>query len=388
MLQHLTSPLKYLFQWIKNNPWKWNLVMIIAFALILLNSRIYISYHELIRGEWNVGEVFKFNGARTTTSTPTTKSLPSKYQLFKATTPTIPTASPGTTTPPRPTTPPRTTPPPRTTANTSTYSPTYKCDDFLLFANSFKDGRGLGNQIFNLAAGHLFAKMTKRRLALNNSILNNIGLEEVFDYHYERFNQSNCQFYTISDLHSLGYNPDVEKNSELFNLTANKTILTNGFFQSWKYTLDEKPLRNVYLNFKTDIKSSIENYFTSINPANWRASTFTRVGVHVRRGDVLTDSKVKFGYTTPKASYFINAMLYILSLYKRVQFIIVTNDKIWAEKEIQPKPFLSRNYTTQDNFNILISTFDSAAHDLAILAMCHHTIISTGTFGWSPVAMW
>jgi len=46
------------------------------------------------------------------------------------------------------------------------------------------------------------------------------------------------------------------------------------------------------------------------------------VGIHVRRGDMMNEDKVEYGYTTPDEAYFAHAMRYFVDLFERIQFIV------------------------------------------------------------------
>ena len=259
-----------------------------------------------------------------------------------------------------------------------------KCDDFVVFSNSMKDGRGLGNQISTMVAGLMVAELTGRYLAMNSSILNETDLESIFTHRYKRTSMI-CDLYPFSDIMNLAYNPLVEQFSkatksklyEKTNKILGKTIVLGGFFQSWKYAIDEYNIKKKYLKINDKYKNFSKNFFKASLPDYWVPHTFTRVGVHVRRGDVLTPHSIKFGYTTPQASYFHKAMKHIVSIFKKVQFFIVSNDIKWCKQNL--------NITDQFNktqVNITFSEGNDFLKDFSILAFCHHTIMSTGTFGW------
>ena len=273
---------------------------------------------------------------------------------------------------------PRTTPVPTMTVNRK-----YGCSDYVIFSNGFQDGRRLGNQIFNYAVGLYVAELTGRRLGINESGFSHTGalteLEKVFQLNFDRYNET-CPVYHISDAMSLAYNKDFEKiihNREEF---SNKTINLSGFFQSWKYTRMEDVLRS-RLVFKDDLMVYAENFLRANIPPGWNQGFFTRVGIHVRRDDVVENQeKVDFGYTTPGPSYFKRAMQHMVDMYTRVQFLVVTDDSKWVTGNLSPD--LVEKKDTMTRVNVTVCKGNSAGQDLAILSLCDHTIISTGTFGW------
>ncbi len=101
---------------------------------------------------------------------------------------------------------------------------------------------------------------------------------------------------------------------------------------------------------------------------------YIKVGIHVRRGDFLHAHIHKYGYTVADAGYFSRAMAYFTERYARVQFVVCSDDIGWAEQNILPK----RNSDTRITFSRGHRDFE----DLAILALCDHTIMSVGSFGW------
>ena len=93
-----------------------------------------------------------------------------------------------------------------------------------------------------------------------------------------------------------------------------------------------------------------------------------------------TKRKVQFGYTTLGPSYFKRAMQHMADMYTRVQFLVVTDDSKWVTENLSPN--LVEKKDTMTRVNVTVCKGNSAGHDLAILSMCDHTIISTGTYGW------
>ncbi|ESO06554.1 hypothetical protein HELRODRAFT_160736 [Helobdella robusta] len=182
---------------------------------------------------------------------------------------------------------------------------------------------GIGNQIFELVAGLRVANVFGRRVAVSTSSVKSLGLESVFDFTYERLDERKCEKYIIKDFPNLGYNPSFDNIKENFSeKSTNKLIIKKGFFQTWKYAMDGSLIRQKFLNFKEIIQISVDNYFLNLKLGNWTRSTYDRVGIHVRRRDILSKFYINYGYTTPQASYFIKGMLHCLMIFKQVQFIV------------------------------------------------------------------
>lgn len=128
------------------------------------------------------------------------------------------------------------------------------------------------------------------------------------------------------------------------------------------------------------MQSFAETFLESSLPPGWTLG-FTRVAVHVRRGDqahLVTGTTNKTGFTVPDSSYFTRAMEHFLSRYGRVQFIVASDDLPWARENVRAPSGLK-----SDRVNV---TYTAATHspgqDLAILASCDHVIMSMGSYGW------
>ncbi|ELU06265.1 hypothetical protein CAPTEDRAFT_116007 [Capitella teleta] len=72
--------------------------------------------------------------------------------------------------------------------------------------------------------------------------------------------------------------------------------------------------------------------------------------------------------TIAGASYFHKAMDLMLNKYPNAFFIVASDDMAWAKTTLGSRA--------------IMTPFRSAQHDLALLASCQHTIISSGTFSW------
>ena len=111
---------------------------------------------------------------------------------------------------------------------------------------------------------------------------------------------------------------------------------------------------------------------------SWNSS-FLRIGVHVRVGDVLSTGNLLFGFTVPAASYFIQAANYLTAnVTSPVQFIVATNGLQWTKKHIA----LEAVYRNRSNTSVVYSERNSAGFDMALLASCDALILSTGSYGW------
>ncbi len=93
-------------------------------------------------------------------------------------------------------------------------------------------------------------------------------------------------------------------------------------------------------------------------------SNFTWIGVHVKRIGLYKDS-------LSSDVYIFNAMKYFSKKYQNCIFIMASDDK----------EHCTRTFRQEKNVIITPQHF-SSSEDLAALALCQHSIITVGTFGW------
>jgi len=91
--------------------------------------------------------------------------------------------------------------------------------------------------------------------------------------------------------------------------------------------------------------------------------------IHIRRTDLTKARYVREGYVRPTAEYFRRAMSYFTDCLERVLFVVLSDDQAWCRIHI--------NATY-----IVYSSGHSPIVDMAIAALCDHTIITVGTYGW------
>ena len=111
-------------------------------------------------------------------------------------------------------------------------------------------------------------------------------------------------------------------------------------------------------------------------------SNAIRVGIHVRRTDMIHQVSVNF---------FAQAQNYFREKFKNVIFIIVSDDIKWVKENLKSKDtFIASNEVTNENDATFLHDSDNdfeTGVDFAILAtQCEHMIISHGTFGfWAAI---
>ncbi|KAK3095247.1 hypothetical protein FSP39_012129 [Pinctada imbricata] len=148
------------------------------------------------------------------------------------------------------------------------------------------------------------------------------------------------------------------------NLTHDKNYTLGGYYQSWKYFDFVSDLVRKSFKFKSQherkAKIAIETYARGNRPS---------VGVHVRRSDMASTRELRRGYNVAPKSYFQKAFEFFRKNLTDPVFLIISDDLRWSKANLQAEDVS------------FVSTGDPGA-DLAILASCNHSIVSTGSFGW------
>ena len=158
------------------------------------------------------------------------------------------------------------------------------------------------------------------------------------------------------------------------HLKTGRNVEMVGYLQSWKYFSNFEDEVRRQLRFVDGIRTRAEAYIRSVVERHFgrNSSDAVTVGIHVRRGDMTSEESYQHGYSVANADYIKSAMFYFQTKYKRVVFIVCTDDVTWCERKVSPldkRVAISQNARTD-------------AADLAILSRCQHSIITTGTFGW------
>ena len=147
-----------------------------------------------------------------------------------------------------------------------------------------------------------------------------------------------------------------------------------GYFQSWKYFENvQHELRTSHFVFDKYYMKKAEKFFRKKVPEELQDLSVVRVGVHIRRGDMLTKEKVDYGYTVGDREYIETAMKYFRDKYSKIVFIIVSENHDWFKEEFGE---------SEENYGVILSKESKPAVDMAILSLCNHTIITVGSFGW------
>ncbi|XP_033730736.1 galactoside 2-alpha-L-fucosyltransferase 2-like, partial [Pecten maximus] len=173
----------------------------------------------------------------------------------------------------------------------------------------------------------------------------------------------------------VSFNQTRPRYFEQFRLSETNAscVRIEGFLQSWKHFKDHFDDIRYQFTWRTSFREKAIHKIERLKKQTWPnvpSSKITTVGIHVRRGDYVTEKR-------PMADreYFEYAKRYFLKIFSNVLFIVTTSpnerDQMWCINNIQ----------NGSGLTVLASSNDSFV-DLALLSLTDHVIISTGTFGW------
>jgi hypothetical protein len=143
-------------------------------------------------------------------------------------------------------------------------------------------------------------------------------------------------------------------------------VYLDGYWQSEKY-------------FQT-IAGLIREQFTVRTPPDAKNLEFVQrikscesVGLHLRRGDYATNPEFHRVHGLCAAKYYVQAVEHLLSELQAPEFFVFTDDPQWAKQNLRiPSPFVVVDH------NGPLRDYE----DLRLLSLCKHTIIANSTFSW------
>ena len=148
---------------------------------------------------------------------------------------------------------------------------------------------------------------------------------------------------------------------KLFQPNTYQTIELTGYWQAQKHFVNQTDHIRRQLRFKQSILDPVKRFIQT----EIKNNISNLVGIHIRRGDFVGARSVS------SDKYIFAGMAYFMRKYGPSHFIFVSDDKSYCRKV-----FGKRNdtYFTPDSF--------TPAQDMAMITLCHHAIITVGTYGW------
>lgn len=249
---------------------------------------------------------------------------------------------------------------------------------------------GLGNQMFQYAAGRRAAYVNKTELKLDTSWFKNPEGAIKRDYLLDIFNIKEI-FATKQEIDKLkGENQGllvlfykkilkltkpyykrsyvVEKyfhfDPNILKISGNTYL--EGSWQSEKYFGDIKDIVQQEFTFKGEPDEENKKIINQIVNSN-------SVSIHIRRGDYAYDRKTHECHGVCDVDYYSKAVLLISSKIDKPKFFIFSDNPKWAKKNLKlryPNIIVDHNFQKKDY------------EDLRLMSFCKQNIIANSTFSW------
>jgi hypothetical protein len=247
---------------------------------------------------------------------------------------------------------------------------------------------GLGNQMFQYAAGRRLAHVHKTELKLDVSWFSEIAaIDTKRKYELAPFNLS-ARFASSEEIAKCK-GPELLRRIAWLFPTALPFFGKRHVYEKY-FHFDPAVLTlsdNVYLEgywqcprYFEDIEDIIRNEFTVTPPpdATNRAmaeeiARSESVSVHVRRGDYVSNPSTNEYHGVCSLEYYQAAVKSILNCVSKPHFFIFSDDPVWAKKNlsvITPHTVIDRNGP------------DKAYEDMRLMSLCKHHIIANSSFSW------
>jgi hypothetical protein len=237
---------------------------------------------------------------------------------------------------------------------------------------------GLGNQMFQFAAGYVAAKKCEVNLSLDLSwfnrrqLHNGFELEKVFNiYSKVNFLNNTLSFKSINFKEILNkfdrtfqtYNePHFHYTPKILNIP--KRSFLKGYWQSELYFKD----------FTADIRK-VFNFYNPMDKKNYlvadQINQNNSISIHVRRGDYLL--KTNINHNVDLKEYYLTAIEKTSILFDNPKYFIFTDDPLWVAKNFT----LNYSFTVVD-INCGIDSF----YDMHLMSLCKCNIIANSSFSW------
>ncbi|MBK9328469.1 MAG: alpha-1,2-fucosyltransferase [Sphingobacteriales bacterium] len=244
---------------------------------------------------------------------------------------------------------------------------------------------GLGNQLFQYAAGRHLAHLNNADLYLDISKLNLSGEgRPLWKYELGSFNVkcSLADERMLHDFHGTGFSVKERVITQLISFGKNKKYTSNqygfdthflelkgnyyvrGYFLSEKYFKEIADIIRDEITIKQDFKPMDDRLISQIKNSK-------SIAIHIRRGDYIRNLSSMDAHGLCSKDYYTKAIEWIKSeLGEEVHFYLFTDDEAWVRKEM-----------IWDINSTLISN-KSTVEDFYLMSLCKHNIIANSTFSW------
>jgi hypothetical protein len=238
---------------------------------------------------------------------------------------------------------------------------------------------GLGNQMFQYAAGMALARRLGVELLLDlrafqNYTLHNYGLNKfqicaalADPVRLKRWPQWSIRPYKLAQRLGLPvkcYNePSMGYDSRWSS--SNPGTLISGNFQSEKYFIDIATILRKEFTLRQPMSGA------NIELSQKMQSTES-VMLHVRRGDYVNNLQTLSIHGVCSLDYYHRAISQIRSQVNQPHFFVFSNDLAWAKEHLH----------MSDDVTFVQGNDSSPEIDMLLMSKCRHHILANSTFSW------
>jgi hypothetical protein len=248
---------------------------------------------------------------------------------------------------------------------------------------------GLGNQMFQYAAGKYLAHLHQTDLLVDSSFLDknpngaytkrklelsvfNLDLKIATSEDIKKFNTEGSNKYSralqrhlpilFNNLYAA--ESGIQYQKEFLNYPKNTYL--DGFWQSERYF---KPIESVLLKEftpKENLNSENQNWLNKI-------SNCESVSLHIRRGDYISNKNAQQHHGNLGLDYYKNALNLIKEVFQNTEVFIFSDDLDWCNANLKLDGVVHYvNANQQQNFHL----------DMYLMSHCKHNVIANSSFSW------
>jgi hypothetical protein len=246
---------------------------------------------------------------------------------------------------------------------------------------------GLGNQMFQYAAGRCLAHLHRTELKLDLSYLNKDPQNkytrrdyklDVFHIKAESANENDIKPFLPLDRGKI-FNTLMRKLPILYSrVVANesghkfmkefysfpKHVYLNGFWQSEHYFEPAREIIREEFRIKEALNEENSELCNTIQNSN-------SVSLHIRRGDYVTNKESNSYHGVCSLEYYEAAINYLKKDLSDLHIFVFSDDMEWAKANL--KTNVKIDFVQQNNPGHI---------DMHLMAMCKHNIIANSSFSW------
>lgn len=240
---------------------------------------------------------------------------------------------------------------------------------------------GLGNQMFQYAAGRRLAHVLAVELKLDVTWLGKSGSRaySLGNFNVQENFASASEIAVVAPRGRLGqalakkwpqkwpkYIQEKQFHFDPNVLNLPDGVYLKGYWQSEKYFLDIAGIIRREFTVKTPLSGKSKELAELI-------ASKQSVSLHIRRGDYFATRKTKQVHGACDLDYYFRCVDYLKQLVKNAHFFIFSDDHEWAGvnlKQLYPATPVDCNRSDKDY------------EDLWLMSRCKHHIIANSTFSW------